>query len=193
MYGIAYTHTHTLCTPDCSRIPLSRSGMHQRSHAHGVVHEEAFLRSRVALNAILAPGIGAFVARSLSVKLNSRRNSMKYTYTRGIPPPWACSPLVSLYTRPAKKEMPMGVAPRRPTGMSLLRFVVSLSSPSRLHLPPFRFVLLYVPPWRTVELTDSSEPISRRFCSLEPFTVLWWPRQSSRRRYGATLGPIRTW
>lgn len=105
--------------------------MHQRSHAHGVVHEEAFLRSRVALNAILAPGIRAFVARSLSVKLNSRRNSTRYT--RGIPPPRACSPLVSLYTRPAKKEMPMGVAPRRPTGMSLLRFVVSLSpSPSRL-------------------------------------------------------------
>lgn len=192
VYIRKHIYTHTLCTPGlCSRILLSRSRVHQRSHAHGVVHEEAFLRSRVALNAILAPGIRAFVARSLSVKLNSRRNSTRYT--RGIPPPRACSPLVSLYTRPAKKEMPMGVAPRRPTGMSLLRFVVSLLALSSLHLPPFRFVLLYVPPWRTVKLTDSLEPISRRFCSLEPFTVLWWPRQSSRRRYGATLGPVRTW
>lgn len=78
--------------------------------------------------------------------------------------PGACSPVVSLYSRPTKKEMPMGAASRRRRGWA--SFVSpSLSSPSRLHLPSFRFMLLYVPLWRTVELTDSSEPISRRFCS----------------------------
>jgi len=172
-----------LCSDTCVKGP------HACNHAHRVVHGEASLRG-IVLNAILAPGIWRFVARSLSVKLNSRRNSTRYT--QDIPPPRACSLIVSLYSRPAKKEMPMGAAARHRRGWA--SFVSSLSSLSRLHLPPFRFMLLYVPPWRTVELTDFSEPISRRFLFPRPaFTVLRWPRQSSHRRHGATLRPVRTW
>lgn len=182
--------SRTLCILNCIRIPLSRGRTHVTMRTKSCTGKRLYgERNRIECN--LSPGYTArFVARSLSVKLNSRRNSTRYT--RGIPPPGACSPVVSLYSRPAKKEMPMGAAARHRRGWA--SFVSSLSSLSRLHLPPFRFMLLYVPPWRTVELTDFSEPISRRFCSLGPtFTVLWWPRQSSRRRHGATLGPVRTW
>lgn len=109
-------YTHTLYVPRdcvvgylCQGAACTSVAMRTESCTR-----KQFLRSRVALNAILAPGIRAFVARSLSVKLNSRRNSTRYT--RDIPPPRACSPLVSLYTRPAKKRDANGGCAPPPVG-----------------------------------------------------------------------------
>lgn len=106
-----------------------------------------------------------FVARSLSVKLNSRRNSTRSIHESIYAGEEACSPKVSLYSQPAKKDMPM-VAPRRPTGMSLLHF-------HHVSLLPLVSISLRAPLCSalTVKLTDSSEPILRIFCSLRFFDV----------------------
>lgn len=152
--------------------------------------ENVSTRSRIECN--LSPGYTAFVARSLSVKLNSRRNFTRYT--RDIPPPGACSPVVSLYSRPTKKEMPMGAASRRRRGWA--SFVSPFFSPPSLvstclHSASCFFMFRSDGRWNLLiprsQFREGFVPLG------STFTVLWWPRQSSRPRHSATLGPVRTW
>lgn len=103
--------SRTLCTLDCIWIPLSRGRMHVTMRTKSCTGKRLYEeRNRIECNLSPVGYTGRFVARSLSVKLNSRRNFTRYT-RRGIPSPEACSPVVSLYSRPAKKEMPMGLQP----------------------------------------------------------------------------------
>jgi len=132
--------------------PVSRGGVHVAMRTESCTGKRVFAARRgVALNAASGPGYAAFVARSLSVKLNSRGDSTR-RYTSLAPPalppvpPGACSPLVSLYAPTGQKRRCQGreegegsrpAATTAATGMSLLR-PSAVSSPRQpgLSSPP---------------------------------------------------------
>jgi len=67
--------------------PVSRGGVHVAMRTESCTGKRVFAARRgVALNAASGPGYAAFVARSLSVKLNSRGDSTR-RYTSLAPPP----------------------------------------------------------------------------------------------------------